>query len=296
MNTSSRVSGHERPRIVQGQVRSLLALTVVTILLATAGAFGGQDDPVATLVDRAGRYVQEYEKQFSAVVCEEHQTQRVLRADGRARKRRDLRSDVLLVKTGEKTVMFRDVIAVDGKAVRDRQERLRKLFLDAGASRTAMRQARAIGDESARYNIGFSRGLDALMVPLEILQPRTAPGFRFSTADQGLAFQEFQSPSLIRYRSGQGARDMFLNGRFTLDADTGRVRAANLKASNPVFELTLDVRYVEDPKVELLVPADMQEQYRHAEKPEEDWLEVSSTYANYRRFQVTVNERIEEPK
>ena len=266
------------------------------MLLATAGALGGQDDPVAALVDRASQYVQRYEKQFSALVCEEHQTQRVLRADGRERKRRDLVSDVLLVKAGDKTSFFRDVISVDGKAVRDRQERLRKLFLDADASRTAMRHARAIADESARYNIGFSRGLDALMVPLEILQPRTAPGFRFTGADQGLAFQEFQSPSMIRYRNGQRAQDMFLGGTFTLDANSGRVHAASLKAANPAFEVTLDVRYIEDPKVELLVPADMHEQYHHAANPKDDWLEVSSTYANYRRFQVTVNERIDEPK
>lgn len=277
-------------------MRSRLALTLLTMLLATAGALDGQDDPVAALVDRASQYVQKYETQFSALVCEEHQTQRILRADGRERKRRDLVSDVLLVKAGDGTSFFRDVISVDGKAVRDRQERLRKLFLDADASRTAMRHARAIADESARYNIGFSRGLDALMVPLEILQPRTAPGFRFTGADQGLAFQEFQSPSMIRYRNGQRAQDMFLGGTFTLDANSGRVHAASLKAANPVFEVTLDVRYIEDPKVELLVPADMHEQYRHAANPKDDWLEVSSTYANYRRFQVTVNERIDEPK
>ena len=106
----------------------------------------------------------------------------------------------------------------------------------------------------------------------------------FTGADQGLAFQEFQSPSLIRYRNGRSAQDMFLNGTFTLDANSGRVRAASLKAANPVFEVTLGVRYVEDPKVEMLVPADMHEQYRHAANPKDDSLEVSSTYANFRRF------------
>jgi hypothetical protein len=74
------------------------------------------------------------------------------------------------------------------------------------------------------------------------------------------------------------------------------VHAASLKAANPAFEVTLDVRYIEDPKVELLVPADMHEQYRHAANPKDDWLDVSSAYANYPRFQVTVNERIDEPK
>jgi hypothetical protein len=63
-----------------------------------------------------------------------------------------------------------------------------------------------------------------------------------------------------------------------------------------VFVVTLSVHYVEDPKVELLVPADMHEQYRHAAKPKDDWLDVSSTYANFRRFQVSVSERIDDPK
>ena len=53
---------------------------------------------------------------------------------GRAR-HRDLRSDFLLVKSPDTLalVAFRDVITVDGVAVRDRQQRLAKLFLEAPA-------------------------------------------------------------------------------------------------------------------------------------------------------------------
>jgi hypothetical protein len=88
------VAGQPNHRDVQALVRSSVALTFLGVLSATAGAGGRLDDPVAALVERAGRYVQEYEKQFSAVVCEEHQTQRVLRVNGRERKRRDLVSNV----------------------------------------------------------------------------------------------------------------------------------------------------------------------------------------------------------
>src|SRR5262245_46476468 len=260
------------------------------VLLAWSVAIHAEDDRVATLVERAGRYVQEYERQFSALVCEEQQTQRVLRADGRERKRRALVSDVLLVKVGEKTLTFRDVISVDGKTVRDRQERLRKLFLDGGNSRNAVRQAGAIADESTRYNIGFSRSIEALMLPLEILQPRSASGFQFAVADQGLTFKEFRSPSLVRYRHGGSVQDMFLTGRFTLDVESGRVRDASLIATNSAFETTFDIRFVEDAAVGLLVPAEMSEHYRHAEKPGDDRLEVRSSYSNYRRFQVKVDE------
>lgn len=268
------------------------SLLVIRLLAATVGA---QDaDPVSALVARAGRYVQEYEKQFSAVVCQEQQTQRIVRSDGSEKKRRALVSDLLLVKAGDRTIGFRDVISVDGKAVRDREERLRKLFIDE--PRTAMRQARVIAEESARYNIGFERTIDALMVPLEILQPRSAPGFRFEAFDDGLAFEEFQSPSLIRYRTGGGVHDMLLRGRFVLDRDNGQMRSASLRAGNATFETTFDVRYVEDPALGLLVPAAMQERYNRTGKPKEDHLEVSSSYSNFRRFQVIVDERIDGPK
>jgi len=204
-------------------------------------------------------------------------------------------ADLLLVKVGDKTMSFRDVAAVDGKTVRDRQERLRKLFLDDTVSRTAMRQARAIADESSRYNIGFSRSLEALMIPLEILQP-PASGFQFASAAEGLTFQEFRSPSLVRYRNGGRVQDMFLHGRFTVDVDSGRVRGASLIATNTAFETTFDIRYVEDATVSLLLPAEMHEGYRHAEKPGDDQLDVSSSYSNFRRFHVNVDERFEEPK
>jgi hypothetical protein len=159
-----------------------------------------------------------------------------------------------------------------------------------------MRQARVIAEESARYNIGFERTVDALMVPLEILQPRSVSGFRFGPSDNGLTFEEFQSPSLIRYRTGGGVHDMFLRGRFALDRDSGQVRSASLRARNTMFETTFDVRYVEDPALMFLVPADLQERYNRTGRPKDDHLEVSSSYSNFRRFHVVVEERIDGPK
>src|SRR6185369_10086956 len=66
---------------------------------------------------------------------------------------RDLRSDFLLVKAPDTSalVAFRDVLEVDGVPVRDRQQRLARLFLNA--SPDAMTQATRIGDEGARYNL-----------------------------------------------------------------------------------------------------------------------------------------------
>src|SRR5437868_434357 len=94
----------------------------VTVLLAVIGAavppflFGsesrGQEaDSPAALVTRAGAYVREYDRKISAIVGEEHQIQRLVNAKGAVTKQRDLNSDILFVKAGRNTLVFRDVIA-----------------------------------------------------------------------------------------------------------------------------------------------------------------------------------------
>jgi len=67
---------------------------------------------------------------------------------------RELKSDFLFVKvpSSDAWLPFRDVFAVDGRPVRDRHERLTRLFLHP--SPTAMEQARQIVADSTRYDIG----------------------------------------------------------------------------------------------------------------------------------------------
>jgi hypothetical protein len=269
---------------------ALPAILVVLTLYSGVGA-RAQDAGVQDLVSRATRYVEEYERQLSAVVSEERQTQRVIKPDGTTRKKRELVSDLLIVKTGEFTQTFRDVMAVDGKPVRNRQERLQKLFL--GTPQGRLKQAQAIEKESARYNIGFERGMDTQMLPLLILNAKRATGFRFVRRADGLTFDEFRSPSLVGSVISGVRHDMFLRGALTIEGDTGRLSGARLVAENPQFVLTVDVRYAEDTASGLLVPVESREDYRTPR--EKDRLEVSSTYTNFRRFQVTVEERVEVP-
>ena len=244
-----------------------------------------------TLSSAPVRYVEEYERQLSAVVCEERQTQRVVKSDGTTGKMRELVSDLLMVRTADVTQTFRDVIAVDAKPVRNRQERLRKLFL--GTPRGRVKQAQAIAKESARYNIGFSRGMDTLMLPLAILHAEPATGFRFARTADGLTFDEFQSPTMVGYVRRGTRLDMPLHGGLTIESSTGRLSGARLVAENPQFVITLDVRYAEDAASGLLVPVESREDYRTPDS--KDRLEVSSIYSNFRRFQVTVDEHVEVP-
>lgn len=275
-------------------MRSIRVLIVGLVLLAGSVPRAQEANGTAALVAKAGAYVAEFEKRFSGLVGEERQTQRVVRANGTVKKQRDLVSDLLLVKVGEDTLQFRDVIAVDGKAVGDRQERLRKLFL--GAPKAAVKQAQAISKESSRYNIGFARGLEGLMFPLIIVQPDVASRFRFAPTTDGVSFEEFQSPSLIG-EVGRGARrDLFLKGQLAIEPDLGRVLSGSIVAINDGFEITIEVGYREDEALRLLVPVDLREHYRNPAKPKDDRLEVTATYGNFRQFQVTVDDRIDLPK
>lgn len=272
-------------------MRAILPAILVVVTLC-AGALGhAQDAGVADLVSRTSHYVEEYQKQLSAVVCEERQTQRIIKSDGKTGKKRELVSDLLMVRTGDATQTFRDVITVDAKPVRNRQERLRKLFLGPPPGR--QQQAKAIAQESARYNIGFDRGLDTLMLPLAILEAKNTPGFRFERIADGLTFDEFQTPSMVGYIRRGRRLDMHLHGGLTVESSTGRLSGARLVADNPLFVLTVDVRYAEDAAAGLLVPIDSREDYRTPDS--KDRLEVSSTYSNFRRFQVSVDEHVEVP-
>ena len=102
------------------------------ILFSGASRLTGQQTDSDPLITRAAAYVRDYTKAMASVVCEERQTQRVVRHDGNAKKTRALTSDVAFVDTGGghafSLVVFRDVLAVDGKPVGNREERLREML------------------------------------------------------------------------------------------------------------------------------------------------------------------------
>ena len=77
-----------------------VALAIGALVTARPSRAQTPEPSVTTIVERAGIYVQAFEKEFSAVVCEERQVQKLVRPDGTTHKDRQLRSDFLLVKTG----------------------------------------------------------------------------------------------------------------------------------------------------------------------------------------------------
>lgn len=273
--------------LMHSAAAAIMIVALALVLRGATPAAAGADD-VAALVAAASRYAQDYQEKFSAIVCEEHQSQRVIGADGRTRRQRELVSDYLLIKVGSRTRGFRDVGSVDGQAIADRRDRLRRLFVEP--NRSDLTEAERITAESSRFNIGFARTFDALVVPLTMLLPKWVDGFRFTATDQGLAFEEVRSPSLIQLRGREGTQDLPLRGELSIDRATGRLLGAKLTADNSDFITTADIRYMENAAIGLLVPVEATEEYRQTSKPRADRLEVRSTYGNFRRFQVTFTE------
>ena len=148
---------------------------------------GSLDDVVKRLVAYSGGYG----PQLADVVAEEYYTQQIETERGAfvvppiAVTRRVIRSDYVLtqVADGETWVAFRDAFEVDGAPVRDRANRLAALLSRGGE--TALRQAAAIANESARFNIGsglITRNINVPTFVIQLMRPESSGRFRFSRA------------------------------------------------------------------------------------------------------------------
>jgi formylglycine-generating enzyme required for sulfatase activity len=278
---------------------------------------------IETLLERAAWYLDYFVDEFENVVAEENYIQdssmplpSFFPASGGGRggtflpppsavdtarmRHRDLRSDFLLVKAPdtEALVPFRDVITVDGVTVRDREQRLAKLFL-SGASGSAMERAERIGAEGARYNLGNMRStLGNPVLGLGVLQRSYQQRFRFSLAkdDRALAaglsvveFKETAVPSMIR---GEAGSSLLSHGRAWIDTTTGRVVKTELQVEQPAVRATITTTFRLEEKSGIGVPEEMREQYVLANG---NRITTVATYGRFRRFDVSASEDIRAP-
>src|SRR5262245_52860807 len=208
-------------------------LLLACLSMVAGGPGAAQSPSTDTVVAAASKYVEEYRKQFSAVVCEERQTQTLVKPDGKISKKRVLVSDLTFVKTSDTWVLhsFRDVISVDGKAVRNRDDRLKKLFLDG--KKNAVELARAIANESGRYNLGVERVGNSPLLPITLLDPHVVGNFGFTLTDRTLTYEEKKSPTLLGATHNGKRSDLPAKGSMVIDPLTGAVQSATLTAEGP---------------------------------------------------------------
>jgi hypothetical protein len=273
------------------------ALCAVAAALVALPAAAKQEPSVEDMLRRAAGYVAAFQKQLSGIVAEESYEQKVLNERGKAPLigSRRLKSDLLLVRPlgTDRYVEFRDVFEVDGRAVRDREERLTKLFLNPPEG--ARSQLERVMTESARYNIGrVFRTLNTPVLALGFLASAYQPQFSFKRSRSRkpgliLEFEERDRPTVIR--TPQGA-DLPARGWFWIDPATGAVSKSEMVVEEPEIRATITVTYRSDPSVGFLVPAEMREMYFG----KRDRIEGRATYGRFRKFQVQVDEQIKPVK
>ena len=279
----------------------MLRAAAVSILLSAlcVWPFGAAQEPaLAEVLKRAAAYVAGFQKQLSGIVAEETYEQHIKKqasGDILVRRRR-LKSDLLLVRPvgSRRYVEFRDVFEVDGRAVRDRQDRLTKLFLAPPPG--AQDQLDRVVTESARFNIGrVFRTMNTPVLPLAFLHADYQPQFEFTLARDAesgamaIAFKETGRPTLVRTPAGA---DTPARGRFWIDPSTGAVTRSEFIVENIEIKATVYVTYRSDADLGLMVPADMREAYFAGR----DEIEGAATYGRFRKFQVSVDEQIKPVK
>ena len=263
------------------------------------GAVPVRDVEAQRLIARATSYVAGYERQYSMLVAEETLVQSV-----RSREHA-IRSDLLLVRPfgTEGWMSFRDVFEVEGTAVRDRDDWLRRLFLDP--SLEARAQLERIAAESARYNVGdVERNINVPLLALKFLRPDNVGRFRFKVLGKEtvggvsavrVSYDEQARPTLVHLNK---VEDVPATGWFLVDAASGAVMASRIGFELHAGSIELEVRYTRDAALGMWVPAEMTEVH-WADPPNGTQgritsMEARATYSNFRRFQVTTDEQINE--
>jgi hypothetical protein len=282
----------------------LASAVTVALSVAALSAQAPPADPTTALLDRATAYVVGYVKALSSVVSEERYEQ-VVRSGAAARTMpgnissgswsgestttRTLVSDYLLVLVpgAREWIPFRDVYSVDGVAVRDRSNRLLKLFVEPRAD--AMEQAERIRTESSRYNIGnVTRDINVPTFALHYLLPefRGRSVFRVKGSERiggvdatVVEFEERATPTLV---VGRDYENVPGRGRIWIEPGSGIILQTQLETRPSGMTTKIVVTYQREARLGLWVPARMDEKHSF----DRESVEGLATYTNFRSFQV----------
>jgi hypothetical protein len=247
----------------------------------------------AALLQRAAAYLEQYSDPASGLVLEERYMQQV---NARSPRARELRSDLLILPDAtEGWLWFRDVMAVDGKPVADRTDRLMRLFTSPAAD--ARDQARRIANEGARYNISgsitVSRTLNEPLAALLFLRGAAQPRSEFQpqggagSGGQRVSFVEIVRPPLIGVSGGEPA-----TGQFWIDPSSGRILRSELhlvaQSKTGTVSATIQVWFAYDAKTQRMLPTTMKEQYLIQDaRGSLEGIDGEAKYSNPRQFTVT---------
>jgi hypothetical protein len=264
-------------------------------LVAVAALYSGvtpsaQTPKLEDLIAKASSYVHQFVALFSNVVAEERYEQEITVP----RRKRVLTGDFLLVRypDDEFWQALRDVAEVDGKPVRDREDRILKLFSEPKGS--AMRRAAEVAGASSRFNLQDIGNLNNPLLAMAFLQREYHPRFRFTMAGiekklgpdvRTVRFVEFQRPTLLK---GNSNSDLPSQGLFWIEEGTGRVVQTELRLGGATFPIRIVTRYRFDEDLGINVPAQMEDWYPDGRGE----FRGKATYGKFRRFEVQTAEEL----
>jgi hypothetical protein len=292
-----------------------LALAVLAGSVSPSGQTGNQPGSgFHTVLSSAMRYVQNYEQQFALLVSEEHYTQELQRPPnpgdnlsqrnpgggmraGGAMNVQTFKSDFLLVQLGmdgEGWMPFRDTFEVKGKKLRERDDRLLKLFLEN--DKNQFDKAARLNEASSKHHLGnVARTINIPTLGMMLLHPRVNERFEFTDGgEETIAgrvlrralYREAARPTLIKTTRG---RDLALTGTIWIDPFSGAVVKTEMNAADPAVRCQVTVMFRRDDALELWVPEKMEEYYK-ANLAVDD-IFATATYTNVRKYRRSDLER-----
>lgn len=246
-----------------------VALLAVAAACCARPELAAAADPKQALA-LAQQYLARWESQLSAIVAEETYLQTIHASYNhqrwRAKQRRRLRSDVLLVSAPADSLWlcFRDVVSVDNVPVPDRQDRFDALFTGPAASILA--DAKRIGEESARFNLGFHRTVNTPVAALVFLSRPFASSTTWELAVNrrlgkarawALEFKQRTAPFAVH---GWENKPLPSSGRIWIEPGSGRILRTELVvdvSGRP--RVTTEFAYV--PDVDAWAPIRMEDRF-----------------------------------
>jgi hypothetical protein len=269
---------------------------VVVATLAAVSVCEAQPPSLDVILDRLGAYLLDYETKVVQLAAAEEYEQWIKRRPGWGQEtvaKRKFKSTIFLVALpdGHLWYGFRDVSHVDGKALPPRVRPMTQLLGEGSVA--AYNEALAIMRENARFNIGgVYRTLNLPLQALEMLHPQNRERFTFSSGGEGrlrgarafrIAFAERGGPTVVS--DGFGG-DLLSRGQVWVEMASGAVLRTELQfggtAERFLKESLLTVDYQRDQRLQMLVPAEMEETYGF----DIEVLHGRASYRNYRRFET----------
>ena len=258
----------------------LLAVSLI------AAAPGSASQPMlGDVLAHMRAYVATFDERMASVVADERYRQHFEVLSPARSEDRVLRSDYALVQTAEgRWVGYRDTYEVDGKPVRDRQDRLMQLL-----ARGAVAQVRQIAEENARFNLAddvVHRDVNVPSLALLLFDSRSRSRVSFKkdgeeTIDDvrvwRLAYREREPPTIVRTLEGHEARS---RGMVWVVPGSGAIRRTTIGWDAVRGTVTVD--YGPSSVADVLVPLRMTERYESSSGT----ITGEATYSNFRQFQT----------